>query len=247
MDFPRSEGSLMLFDMFKTAAWQLISQTDWMCKFILLGLFCLSIFCVAIIAFKFLAFRYQKKQLRQLLARLKTARTLNELVTASRDFKESVGGKFLTTSLNELKHFLEHTAKKKDGGTPEQHPTLSVTEIEQLEIAINQALGDAVIEEESYLPVLSISASVSTLIGLFGTVWGLIHAFIDISQEKTADIATVAPGIAEALITTLAGLVVAIPALIAFHYFASELRKIEHLVGNVSDRFFIIVQQTFLR
>ena len=72
--------------------------------------------------------------------------------------------------------------------------------------------------------MLSVSAAVSPLLGLFGTVWGLVHAFVRIGELQTADIATVAPGIAEALITTLAGLMVAIPALVMYHYVANKIR-----------------------
>ena len=68
---------------------------------------------------------------------------------------------------------------------------------------MDRILDDMIGNEESYLPVLSTSAAISPLLGLFGTVWGLIHSFISISQRGSADIVTVAPGIAEALITTL--------------------------------------------
>ena len=63
----------------------------------------------------------------------------------------------------------------------------------------------------------------------FGTVWGLIHAFMGIAQQKSADISAVAPGIAEALITTLGGLIIAIPALVMFNYLTSEVRKLKRM------------------
>ena len=75
-----------------------------------------------------------------------------------------------------------------------------------------------ILHDEAYVPILSSCAAVAPLLGLFGTVWGLIHAFLQISQTQVADLATVAPGISEALITTLAGLMVAIPALIMYNY-----------------------------
>ena len=103
------------------------------------------------------------------------------------------------------------------------------------------------IESETYLPILGTSAAASPLVGLFGTVWGLIHAFVNISQEKSADIAVVAPGIAEALTTTLAGLIVAIPAMIAFNYFSNELRKQEQQLSHLTDRYLSILKQTYLK
>ena len=97
------------------------------------------------------------------------------------------------------------------------------------------------------LDFLATVSSNAPFIGLFGTVWGLIHSFVNISQEKSADIAVIAPGIAEALTTTLAGLIVAIPAYIAFHYFSNELRKQEQQLGHLSDRFLNIIKQTFVK
>ena len=94
-------------------------------------------------------------------------------------------------------------------------------ELPAKKVAIN--VDAIVVHEESYLPFLSTSAAVAPLLGLFGTVWGLIHAFMRISEKQVADITTVAPGIAEALVTTLAGLFVAIPALIMFNYLNIQL------------------------
>jgi biopolymer transport protein ExbB/TolQ len=82
------------------------------------------------------------------------------------------------------------------------------------------------------------------LLGLFGTVWGLIHAFIRISEKQAADITVVAPGIAEALITTLAGLIVAIPALIMYNYLIVRVRHIETQMVQLADRIAFIAQQT---
>ncbi len=81
------------------------------------------------------------------------------------------------------------------------------------------------------------------MLGLFGTVWGLVHAFVSISQKQSADIATVAPGIAEALITTLAGLMVAIPALVMFVYLNTMVKDIEQKSMNLADRFILIAHR----
>ena len=108
---------------------------------------------------------------------------------------------------------------------------------------IDQTVDTLVSNEESYLAVLSTSAAVSPLLGLFGTVWGLIHAFISISEKQAADIAVVAPGIAEALVTTLAGLIVAIPALIMYNYLALRIRTIEGQIVQFADKMSFIMQQ----
>ena len=124
---------------------------------------------------------------------------------------------------------------------------LNEREIESLQQQIEQSVDDILQTEEAYLPFLFTSASVSPLLGLFGTVWGLVHAFIRISEKQSADIATVAPGIAEALITTLAGLLVAIPALVMYHYLTSEIRIIERQLFILVDKFTFIVQKLFAK
>ena len=96
---------------------------------------------------------------------------------------------------------------------------------------------------EEYIAILSSSAAVAPLLGLFGTVWGLVHSFMRISETQVADIATIAPGIAEALITTLAGLIVAIPALIMFNYLHTKTRALEHGLISLADRMTFVLQQ----
>lgn len=76
------------------------------------------------------------------------------------------------------------------------------------------------------LSLLATAASVCPFVGLFGTVWGIMSSFLNISAKGSTNIVVVAPGIAEALITTIAGLAVAIPAMIAYNYFISQTRKL---------------------
>lgn len=238
----------MHFNIFKTAAWQLIMQSDPMCWFILLSLFITSIFCVAIIALKYFSFRTERRSLEALAQRMKSVRSFTDLIAVSKEFRDGLGGRFLLSALSELKVLLDAAAKKKSQGVTEDvAPTLSDRDIDILETELVGISGQLIVQQETYLPVLSTSAVAAPLVGLFGTIWGLINSFIDISREKSADIATVAPGLAEALIVTLGGLVVAIPALIAFHYFASQVRQFDHQLNDLGDRFLNIIKQTFVK
>ncbi len=92
-----------------------------------------------------------------------------------------------------------------------------------VEAAKTESLAGA----DKYLVFLSVTISVSPFLGLFGTVWGVMSAFMSIGITGSADISTVGPGIAEALITTVTGLAVAIPALMAYNFFVSKLRRLE--------------------
>ncbi|MBD3231137.1 hypothetical protein GF322_00590 [Candidatus Dependentiae bacterium] len=225
--------------IFGSPAWQLIVQSDWMTKFVLLILFLLSVSCIAIVTFKFMLFKKQKNKMTHLFIRLKGVTTFNELLNVGKDFQECTGGKFLAQNLKELKSILDQQHQN--------NQKLTSQELEYLELSTNQTIDQLIMENETYLPILGTSAAVSPLIGLFGTVWGLIHSFVNISQEKSADIAVVAPGIAEALTTTLAGLIVAIPAMIAFHYFSNELRKQEQQLDHLADKYLNIIKKTFYK
>jgi len=226
-----------MFDFFfKAPAWTLVVQADIMTKLVLFFLFTLSVFCLWIVICKFLALRKQRRAMSFLRAEISRVSSFDDLLEMSKRFRESpyaetAGGRFLVASLRELKKMLSVDGEKSPN-------------FEHLQILLDQSLDHVLAEEEEYLPVLGTSAAVAPLIGLFGTVWGLVHAFVSISQSKSADISVVAPGIAEALITTLGGLAVAIPALIFFHYFSNEMRKLELQLTNVSDRFLVVVKKT---
>lgn len=216
-----------MFDfLVNTPAWHLIVQSDIMTKIIIFCLFVLSIFCLWVVICKFLIISKERKFMMELNKRVKSARSIEEIIDLSKQFKETAGGRFLAEALVELK---------------------SYTNLEAFQLSLEQIVEQVSAQEEQYLPLLGISAAVSPLIGLFGTIWGLIHSFVDISSQKSADISVVAPGIAEALITTLAGLVVAIPALIFFHYFSNELRRLEAQLYVISDKFLNIVKQAIAK
>lgn len=226
----------MSLNIFNSTAWQLILQSDWVCRFVLLALFALSVLCTAIIIYKSIIFVKHIKQLKQLSKKLRQISSFSELIEVNKEFKETLGGSFLHTSLSELKRLVE---KQKT-----EQKNISAKDFEILEISTNQEITSILEDEEVYIPVLSTSYAVSPLAGLFGTIWGLIHSFIDIAQEKSADISTIAPGLAEALTTTLAGLIVAIPALVAYHYLTHQLHKIEAHLVDINEKFLKIVKET---
>ena len=89
---------------------------------------------------------------------------------------------------------------------------------------------------ESNLSFLASVGSVSPYVGLFGTVWGIMHAFIGLSNMAQVTLATVAPGIAEALFATAIGLFAAIPAVIAYNRFARQIDRIATQLSNILQR-----------
>ncbi|GGE76143.1 MAG TPA: protein TolQ [Paenalcaligenes hominis] len=96
---------------------------------------------------------------------------------------------------------------------------------------------------ESRLNFLASAGSVSPYIGLLGTVWGIMHAFIGLSGAQSATLASVAPGIAEALIATAIGLFAAIPAVVAYNRFTNEVDRIAVRFEGFVDEFLNILQR----
>ena len=96
---------------------------------------------------------------------------------------------------------------------------------------------------ESNLSFLASVGSVSPYVGLFGTVWGLMHAFVGLSNMTQVTLATVAPGIAEALVATAIGLFAAIPAVVAYNRFARDIDRIAIQLETFIEEFSNILQR----
>jgi len=82
--------------------------------------------------------------------------------------------------------------------------------------------------------LLATIGSIAPFVGLFGTVWGIVHSFIGISRAQTTNLAVVAPGIAEALMATAMGLIAAIPAVVIYNPFARSITGYRTLLADVS-------------
>ncbi len=109
--------------------------------------------------------------------------------------------------------------------------------------AMRVSLSKQVEELETHLPFLATVGSISPYIGLFGTVWGIMHAFIALGAVKQATLAMVAPGIAEALVATAMGLFAAIPAVMAYNRLTAKVSKLEHNYMNFMEEFSSILHR----
>lgn len=96
---------------------------------------------------------------------------------------------------------------------------------------------------ERNLPFLASAGSVSPYIGLFGTVWGIMHAFTGLANVQQATLAAVAPGIAEALVATAIGLFAAIPAVVAYNRYADQVWRLESRFDAFMEEFSTILQR----
>jgi biopolymer transport protein TolQ len=212
---------------FDTTMWGLLLQSDFMTMLVLGSLFVLSIFCWAIVLYKYILLRIKVQQCTTVLQSLRSVQSLNQLYSVVALHAKTVPGYLIA-------QFLVITKKVKEQNTQDG--------FDVIEQHGAQVLEDLMHKEQSYVSVLSMAAAVSPLLGLFGTVWGLIHSFLRIAQKQSADIVTVAPGISEALITTLAGLMVAIPALMLFYYIQNQIRSVEHALYQIADKTMVLLK-----
>jgi biopolymer transport protein TolQ len=109
--------------------------------------------------------------------------------------------------------------------TLESAPEPPAVDRQYLDRVVAHIMQDHVSKQEAYLPFLATTGNVTPFIGLLGTVLGIIDAFGEIGKQGTASISAVAPGVAEALVATAAGLFTAIPAVIAYNYFLTRIRR----------------------
>ncbi len=114
---------------------------------------------------------------------------------------------------------------------------LSLGEIEAIQTAMERSVSEEILKLEEGIGMLATAVSVSPFFGLFGTVWGVMMAFCGVAIAGNADISALAPGVSGALLTTVVGLLVAIPSLIGYNILTSMIRKITIYMDNFSDEF----------
>lgn len=215
--------------------WSLVLQGDAMTKFILIFLFAMSVLSWTVALYKIVLFRIKLYQLHKVMVVLKNIQDFKKLFAMMKEHAKTLPGYFLSRSFVYLKDLLLICKS----GKQEYAQTAG---LDFLQMQMGQLVDEIVQQEESFISILTVSATVSPLLGLLGTVWGLVHSFIDISQKQSADIVTVAPGIAEALITTIAGLLIAIPAVMLFYYVSNKIKMIESQLYTLADRVILVAR-----
>ncbi len=139
--------------------------------------------------------------------------------------------KIFTSGFKEFARMHKQGVKNKDTLMDGTYRAMKVTCSRELE------------ELENHLPTLATIGSISPYVGLFGTVWGIMSAFIALSAVKNATLAMVAPPIAEALIATAMGLFAAIPAVLFYNRYVTKVEKLENQYLNFIDEFSTILNR----
>jgi biopolymer transport protein TolQ len=124
---------------------------------------------------------------------------------------------------------------------------LADDEVETILLAMERAQGEAHTKLSETTTFLATTANTAPFLGLLGTIWGVMDAFMNIGLTGSASLAVVAPGIAEALIATIVGLAAAIPAVVGFNYAGSQLRRFDTIMAGFITEFLTALRKETIR
>jgi len=206
-----------------------LAHSGYVAKGVLLVLLVFSIISWAIIVDRTITYRMMKKRATEFYAVLRDAVKVTDLLTAARRSKDSPLKELFLETYRELHDQVRDRLPSQRGEDPDlagdSGKPLQLKHTENLERTIQKAISDQTLHMESGLAFLATTASATPFIGLFGTVWGIMEAFHAIGKTGSATLASVAPGISEALIATAAGLFAAIPALVAYNLLGRKIKS----------------------
>jgi biopolymer transport protein TolQ len=211
----------------------LFLQASWLVKFVMMLLLGMSIYSWTLIFSRSRMLNAVQASLTHFEERFWSGHDLSRLYkeTAARSERIVGGEKIFYSGFKEYSRLHRTPGRTVDSVTEGAHRAMRV------------ALSREVEEVETGLPALATIGSISPYIGLFGTVWGIMNSFIALGQVQQATLSMVAPGIAEALIATAMGLFSAIPAVVAYNRFATQVGKLETAYINLMEEFTSILHR----
>jgi biopolymer transport protein TolQ len=202
----------------------------------------LSVLCWAVAYLKHQQFKKLEQANAPFLRKFEKSSSLDELFESIDSHPESSLARVFAAAYTEMKRLAESPHGEAKEGT-----LLQLTGIDNLERTLRKAIDLELAQMESKVSWLATTGSTGPFIGLFGTVWGIMSSFHKIGQMGTATLAVVAPGISEALVATAIGLAAAIPAVMLYNHFISEIKRQEMALNNFSFDFLNIAKRNFFR
>lgn len=203
-----------------TNPWELVTASSPATKIVLLILVFFSLVSWFLILYKWVEFRRVRKLGDRFFDELERTSRLEDAYHAVMKLPPSPFGRLLKEGVNFFSELRPGALKDEDRSAI---ITLTPTQLEVLRMQLAKEIGAERDLMARYIPWLATFGSVSPLLGLLGTVLGVMDAFLGIASGGSGSISAVAPGVAEALVTTVLGLAVAIPAVIAYNILANRL------------------------
>ncbi len=221
-----------------SSPWELVATSSGATKFVLLVLVSFSLLSWFLIVLKWWQFHRVRREGERFFDSLERTSRLEDAYHAVMKLPPSPYGRVLREGVN----FFSELRPGALQGTDTSAATLTSTQLEALRMVLAKEISAERDLMARFLTWLATIGSVSPLLGLLGTVLGVMDAFLGIAAGGSGNISTVAPGVAEALTTTVAGLAVAIPAVIAYNLlvnrlglFAGEMEGFAHeIVGTLA-------------
>ncbi|MEZ0392235.1 MAG: protein TolQ [Pseudobdellovibrionaceae bacterium] len=222
-----------------TSALEAIFQASIVVQLTLAILVGLSVFVWAVALLKFKQFKSLISANQHFLTAFWKATSLDALYGDMERFRASPIARVFKAGYLEM----QKLASQKRSDPMSMHLSGS----DNVERELRKAVDLEVASMESKLTLLATTGSTGPFIGLFGTVWGIMTSFHKIGQTGSASLAVVAPGISEALIATAIGLAAAIPAVVLYNHFISQIRRQEMALNNFSSDYLNIVKRNFFK
>jgi biopolymer transport protein TolQ len=220
--------------------WHLMLGSGWIVRLVLLTLVGCSIGSWGIAVAKEREMRQANEQTTRFTDVFWDAKNLAAIQAASSDLRESPVAQVFRAGHQEL---LRYTRARRGG----EEESVFGGGVENVQRAMQRARTEEVTRLERGLTFLATTSSTAPFIGLFGTVWGIMTAFIGLSSATSSSIQAVAPGIAEALIATAVGLGAAIPAVVMHNRFARQVRVLSADMDTFASEFLNIAERHLLR
>ena len=208
------------------SAFAIFMRADWVVKSVMIGLGAASLWSWAIIIDKFLRFGNLNRQADAFEDEIDGGVSLEELAQRAGDKPAHALPRMLQAAVREWRQ------ARAAGQLNDTQAALLIQRVDRVLDASISREGGAV---EDGLGTLAIVATASPFVGLFGTVWGIMHAFQAIAAQENTNLAVVAPSIAEALFATALGLAAAIPAYIAYNKFTTDAGKFQSRLESFAD------------
>ena len=227
---------------------ELVMQSSMMAKCVLLILCFFSITSWAIMLNKYFVYKAAKNEDSKFLEVFSKNENLTQIYNFAKKLRLSPLARLFLTGYRELYLFqvMAKEDREKSGGLPlSSGERLTERDIKGISLALNKSINREVERFSKRLEFLATTGSTTPFIGLFGTVWGIMHSFRSIGIQGTASIGGVAPGIAEALIATAAGLGAAIPAVIFFNYLNNKVFVLTSSMDDFCQDFIYLAEKNF--
>jgi biopolymer transport protein TolQ len=199
----------------------------------------LAVLCVFVILYKLIQISQAQSQSVSFLDRFWESKRLDDIYRVAEGLKNSPIAAMFRAGYVELSK-----VKKRGEESPgSMHDKMEDTN--NIERALNRAKVSEVTKLETLLPFLATNGSAAPFIGLFGTVWGIMDAFLSIAAAGEADLAAIAQPIGESLITTALSLVSAVPSVVAFNYFNRRLKVLNAEMSAFHNDYVNIIRRHF--